>query len=377
MLTYVIPTRNRPRRLLDTLARLERLGDHQATGGAEVIVIDNASEERAVLPRVLAGSVRVREIRLGHNASAAARNRGVEAADPRSEWIVMLDDDSYPLDLRHARVLREVDRSVAAVSADILLASRDGTPAPRESGGLPEVFVGCGVALRRSAFEQVGGYDESFEYYAEEYDLSARLLASGWCVRFDPMFRVRHAKDRRNRDMDAILRRLVRNNCWVAQRYAPESCRRAHVRDTVRRYHAIAAKEAALDGFAMGLSEARRTLRLQARAPLSDELWDRFTGLAAAREALGAAWRRRPFECAALVDEGKNAWVVRHALEELGVRIAAYGEPVDAEVIATMSPGPMLDAWGKRRILRRAAGVRVLAPWRITAGTPRVARSAA
>src|SRR6185295_878373 len=45
MLSYIIPTRNRPLRLKQTLTALESLGSHEHLGGAEVIVIDNASDE--------------------------------------------------------------------------------------------------------------------------------------------------------------------------------------------------------------------------------------------------------------------------------------------------------------------------------------------
>lgn len=374
MITYVIPTRNRPRRLLDTLRRLSRLDAH---AGAEVIVVDNASDERVFLPTALESGVPVREIRLRRNEGAAARNHGVAMASARSEWIVMLDDDSYPLDSSFIRCLAAMPQNVGAVSADISLVKKVGHDHVRESGGLPEVFIGCGVAIRRRLFLDVAGYDHAFQYYVEEYDLAAKLLMRGYEVRFEPSFRVRHAKDTTNRNMDLILERLVRNNCWIAQRYAPEPARLDEIRETRRRYRAIAAKEHAMEGFARGLAEARRTVRAQLRTPMNDATWARFTGLAAARDALGQAHARRGFKTAVLVDEGKNAWAVRQALEELGVRIVGYGEPAEAEVIATLSPGPMLDAWARRMLFKRASGVRLLAPWRIASALARRLRQAA
>lgn len=373
MITFVLPTRNRPRRLLDTLAKLSRLN----VPNAEVIVVDNASEERTFLPRALECGTPLREIRLATNEGAAARNHGVHASSPRTQWIVMLDDDSYPLDRGFVHTLASMPPHVAAVSADITLAKRIGREHVRESGGLPEVFIGCGVAIRRQAFLEAGGYDHAFQYYVEEYDLAAKLLMRGYEVRFEPTFRVRHAKDATNRNMDLILERLVRNNCWIAQRYAPEGARLAEIRETRHRYRAIAAKEHAMCGFARGLADARRTIRAERRTPMDDATWARFTGLAAARDAMTRAFARRAFTTATLVDEGKNAWAVRQALEELGVRIVGYGEPAQAEVIATMSPGPMLDAWTQRVAMHRAAGVRLLAPWRMSGTVTRRLRKAA
>ena len=139
------------------------------------------------LPGVLANGTVCRVIRLDHNAGAAARNVAVEASSPETDWIVMLDDDSHPVESVEpfaATVdrLRERPDSVAAVMADIHLPALG----RRESGGLPEVFIGCGVAIRRGAFLAVGGYDASFGYYVEEYDLAARFLQRGWSVAFDP-----------------------------------------------------------------------------------------------------------------------------------------------------------------------------------------------
>ena len=361
MLTYVIPTRDRPARLRETLRAIGALGPR--AGGAEIIIVDNASREPIALPDDPPLSIHPRVIRLRENMGAAARNIGVGESDPRSRWIVMLDDDSHPLDLAFIPVLAAQAPDVAAVSADVSL-PRAGR---RESGGLPEVFIGCGVAIRRDIFLTLGGYDAAFGYYAEEYDLSARMLLAGHRVAFEPAFRVAHHKVDAGRDMNLICARLVRNNGWVMQRYAPDDQRRAELRELRNRYRSIATKEHATPGFAQGLSELRRTIRAQKRTPMTRDLFDRFTGLAQAREALAAAWKETPFRTAAIVHEGKNAAMVRRALRELGVREAREPD-AEALVIGTMSPGPMLDAFDTLS----ASGRRVIAPW--SAAASRVPR---
>lgn len=362
MITYVIPTRDRPTRLRETLNALEALGDHACCGGAEVVVVDNASAERLVLPRALRSGVAVKGVLLTENQGAAARNLGASAADLRSDWIVMLDDDSFPRGLEFVPRLAAMAPDVGAVSADIFLETRDGS-ARREAGGLPEVFVGCGVAIRREVLRTLGGYDPSFGYYVEEYDLAARMLLAGWRVVFDPAFRVTHAKVAGGRDMDVILRRLVRNNGWVAQRYAPEAARGAELREVCRRYRKIARKEGAVAGYGAGLAELRETIRAQARREMPPEVWDRFTGLAWARRTLLRAYARAPFSTAEVVDEGKNAWAVKRALWEMGVRLTGYGEDAEVRVIGTLSPGPMLDALGARTRASYPGGPRLLVPW--------------
>lgn len=387
MISFVLPTRDRPARLRQTLHALGRLKAPSGVAfSGEVLVVDNASQQTPLLPRTLDNGLVVSLLKRPTNEGAAARNAGARASDPASTWLVMLDDDSYPLNLDFLRVLNEQPADVAAVSADIFLQGKlDGEGAiiaPREQGGLPEVFIGCGVAIRRDAFLSLEGYDPRFNYYVEEYDLAAKLLLAGHRVHFSRDFHVLHAKDSGQRDMDTILARLVRNNGWVAQRYAPDSHRRNELREVRRRYRAIAAKEDAMHGYTQGLLELRRTVRAQPRQPMTQDVFDRFTGLAAARTALQHAWNQFRFRSASIVDHGKNAWVIERALQDLGVTIAPYGSDPEAIVIGTMSPGPMLDATRRRLALRRGRGPRVVAPW-LTAmpqtapAIPTIAHSAA
>ncbi len=361
MITYLLPTRNRPGALWQTLAALGALSyeRHQAAGGAEVIVVDNASRPPVKLPETLDNDLPLKCIRLDGNHGAAARNRG--AVEARGEWLVMLDDDSYPLDTGHLDALQDAPADVAAIGGEILLP--DGT---HEVGGLPEVIVGCGAAIRRDAFLEVGGYDAEFHYYAEEYDLCAKLLLAGARVRHDLRFRVRHGKVPQRRDMNVILRNLVRNNGWTIQRYAPRHRREQALCEVIARYGDIAMKENAQWGYAQGMTELRRTQEDQPSQPMSDALFDRFTGLTHVRTELSGhpdlAGRVR----VAVVDEGKHAGIIRQALREVGARFAADEAAADVLVIGTLSPGPMLDALESRRTEDRP----VLLPWQPAAAFP-------
>ena len=51
---------------------------------------------------------------------------------------------------------------------------------------------GAALLFRRSDFEEVGGFDESFFLYAEETDLLVRLAARGRDVLYVPEARVTH-----------------------------------------------------------------------------------------------------------------------------------------------------------------------------------------
>ncbi|MBA3658471.1 MAG: glycosyltransferase family 2 protein [Gemmatimonadales bacterium] len=57
----------------------------------------------------------------------------------------------------------------------------------------PVPFVkGAALAIRRTAFDEVRGFDESFFMYAEEVDLCYRLGAAGWEIHFAPVTDVTH-----------------------------------------------------------------------------------------------------------------------------------------------------------------------------------------
>lgn len=356
MISYVMPTRNRDGVLARTLERLGALSAHEA----EVIVVDNASDTPVLAPAVLPNGVPVRVVRLKANLGTAARNIGVRGASAASGWVVMLDDDSYPLDAGHLAALREAPGDVAAVAAEIWLPSEGGKRV-HESGGLPEVIIGCGAAIRRGAFEAAGGYDAAFDYYAEEYDLCAKFIRAGMRVSLDRRFGVMHHKEQQGRDFRRIVRNLTRNNAWVMQRYAPAGQRSALVRGEVARYRRIAAKEEAMGGWWRGAGDLAWTLWRQPRRELTAEQWARFTGLAAAREGLAAALRGGAVRRVAVVAGGKNEHVVRRAIDELGlVTIADAGE-AEALVVGTLSPGPMLDA----AAALEACGQRVIMPWAI------------
>lgn len=51
---------------------------------------------------------------------------------------------------------------------------------------------GCALAVRRAAFDDVGGFDPAYFLYVEDVDLAVRLRAVGWRLRFEPAATVVH-----------------------------------------------------------------------------------------------------------------------------------------------------------------------------------------
>ena len=359
-ISFVLPTRNRPVELARTM---ERLGTLPPSIEAEVIVVDNHSHEPVSVPARLANGWRACTLRRPRNEGAAARNDGVRIAS--GSWIIMLDDDSHPLDMGFLEAIAEAPSDVAAVGAEIFLPGGG-----HEQGGLPEVIVGCGAAIRRHAFVEAGGYDPAFHFYVEEYDLCARLLLAGHRVIHDPRFRVLHTKTPTNRDMGVVLGRLMRNNGWVLRRYAPEHAYEAALRETIDRYEGIAHKENAIEGYRAGYQEFMETVATERRRTMDDALWRRFTGEAAAAATLAAQRSLIAGHDVGLVAVGKAGPLVERLVGELGGRIVPEAE-ADTLVIGTLSPGPLIDAIDAFAHESRP----VIAPWRFGSQVPELRRA--
>jgi GT2 family glycosyltransferase len=86
---------------------------------------------------------------------------------------------------------------------------------------------GAALAIRRSAFEEVGGFDERFFLYFEDIDLCHRMLQAGWEIRFEPdacIVHVGEASTRRNYT-DALEQRFVSMKQFYIKHYS--GCSRA------------------------------------------------------------------------------------------------------------------------------------------------------
>jgi glycosyltransferase involved in cell wall biosynthesis len=102
LFSVVIPTHNRPAMLAEAIASVVR----QTLGDWELIVVDDASDDPAVVP----DDPRIRLLRLAAPvAIAVARNSGVEAS--RGRFLAFLDDDDLYTEDRLAMVLEGLDRA--------------------------------------------------------------------------------------------------------------------------------------------------------------------------------------------------------------------------------------------------------------------------
>ena len=258
-LSVVIITFNRCDALRRTLAALSRdpaLSTARAgQGDCEIIVVDNASTDGTV-ETIRREHPDVAVIGLESNVGTHARNVGVGRA--QGEYVLFLDDDSFPLGDTIERALARLDANtdVAALGGRVTLPDGSG-----DAAAMPLVIPACALFVRRAAYQQVGGIARELFLQAEEYDLAFRLLAAGWRFeRFEDLA-FHHEKTPISRNSARICRLDLRNNLILAGRHLPRPWRRIYRRDWLQRYIALARHSGCEEVIGEAIRSARRVLR--------------------------------------------------------------------------------------------------------------------
>lgn len=228
--SVVICTRDRAEALARTLASL----GSQTRKPDQIVVVDNASRGQDTRVVALAAEVDVDYVREDRPGLDIARNTGARTA--KGEIIAYADDDV----LLHPRWL---ERLLAAFDTPAVIAVTGLVlPAELESGaqilferhwgfgrgfrridfdgsyfrhfgryGCPawEIGAGANMAFRRTAFAEVGYFDERLDVGAAgccgDSEYWYRLLAAGWTCRYEPSAVACHYH---RRDEDALARQI-------------------------------------------------------------------------------------------------------------------------------------------------------------------------
>ncbi|HWH32901.1 MAG TPA: glycosyltransferase family 2 protein [Egibacteraceae bacterium] len=146
---------------------------------AEALVIANADT------RFPAGSVRAMADHLRDNPRVGALGPLIRFPDGRLQW--------------SARAFPSVGQAIGHALLGMWRPDNRWTRAYRltdwdhRSEREVDWVSGACLALRREAFDQVGGFDPSYFMFVEDVDLCARLWEAGWTVVFSPVAEVTHA----------------------------------------------------------------------------------------------------------------------------------------------------------------------------------------
>ena len=192
----------------------------------DVLVIDNDSHDGSAQ----LAAARTHQIRVVENATnvglSAAWNQGARLVD--APWLLFLNPDTEVVGGDLAALVRAGDARPDVALLGPVIRNPDGTiyesgrvfPGVVQAVGhaflgpfLPgnrftrayrqtdwdrmterevDWVSGAAMLIRRSAFEQVGGFDEQFWLYGEELDLGTRLRDAGWKVLATPALEVMH-----------------------------------------------------------------------------------------------------------------------------------------------------------------------------------------
>jgi GT2 family glycosyltransferase len=208
----------------DALPWIERC--LESVAGTEIVVVDNGSSDGTV------GFVRdvypaVRVIEDENRGLAAGWNRGIQATE--AELVLVLNADAWLVEDALARLVDAADRHPEGAVVAPRLLNPDGT-LQRSVRGYPTLwrlateylylrklapssralnaFYGAGfdhasergvewvmgacMLVRRTAFDEVGPFDERYFLFSEEVDWMRRAADRGWSVVFTPDARCVH-----------------------------------------------------------------------------------------------------------------------------------------------------------------------------------------
>ncbi|ETX09182.1 glycosyltransferase family 2 protein [Candidatus Entotheonella palauensis] len=207
----------------------------------DILVVDNASTDDSVA-FVQQTFPQVRVLPLPQNIGCAARNQGIAAA--HGDIIVTIDNDvllTTPQDVQSVVALFETHPDVACIDFQIRdeageLCTRDWCH-PRDWRRFAhEEFLTAYVlegasAIRRQAFERVGGYWAPLFLGHEGHDLAYRLLGAGFNLLYTPRVQVTHLVSPAARPSSRIYYTFTRNAIWVSLRnHRPVAALRAIVK---------------------------------------------------------------------------------------------------------------------------------------------------
>jgi GT2 family glycosyltransferase len=218
--SIVIPTKAR---LPYLEVALSSIAPQAAAAGAEVLVVDDAGASAATRELAERHSAQYQPNGSRHGLNGA-RNTGVRAT--RGELVVFVDDDIRALDgwlaalLAAAGEYPEVDVFTGPVTAR--LEGRAPHTCGRERPPITTLELGpedtptryawgANMAIRRSALERIGPFEESLEHGGDEQEWQNRLMsASGGDDSRGALYVAAAAVEHRRAGRDARLRALSR-----------------------------------------------------------------------------------------------------------------------------------------------------------------------
>lgn len=184
-----IVSKNRSKELRRTLGHLSELDPRPD----EVIVyLDNCQDESREVIREIYPEAIVRSA--SEPGSIPSRDRIIK--DTECEWVLSLDDDSYPIETNAISLMKSLARNSHDVG--VFLFPQVSDEFSGEKGELDRrslrvgSFQNSGALIRRDFYLQTDGYPHFFEHAYEEPDLVLQLMHRGYTCCTDGSVTIRH-----------------------------------------------------------------------------------------------------------------------------------------------------------------------------------------
>ncbi len=222
-LSIVVLNYNRLKDTMKTLTKLKSLKLEREQ--IEIIAIDNASVD-GTAQFLLSQSHWIKTICLKDNLGIEGLNIGFEKTS--GDYILVLDDDSHPLDKKTINIIIEsLDNYEDAGVIACRIESTDGSPArtwhlpKKDRFGESPAFVGCGFAIRRELFKEIGWFPGHFFLYQNEIDAAIKIVKAGYRIYYEPRCRIVHRNSPGGRASWRQVFYPTRNTVWLLRKYAP------------------------------------------------------------------------------------------------------------------------------------------------------------
>ncbi|HED38623.1 MAG TPA: glycosyltransferase family 2 protein [Ignavibacteria bacterium] len=204
LVSITILSYNRKESLRQTLNKVI----HQDYKNIEIIVVDNFSSDGS--PEMIKHDFPfVKIIQLDQNIGAVAFNKGFNSA--RGKYILVLDDDSYPLNetINKGINVFSTNPKIGIVSYEIYntLSNKSETDNFVQKG---LSFIGCGVLISKEVLDKLNGYCELYFMFHNELDFAIRTLKEGYQIKYLSGAKIIH-------DQKAILNREGKSNSLISE----------------------------------------------------------------------------------------------------------------------------------------------------------------
>jgi glycosyltransferase involved in cell wall biosynthesis len=212
--TVMIATRDRASELELTCSKLLEL---EPPPDEVIVCADGCTDQTGAIVKARFSQFRFLE-NPSPRGSVFSRDRMLRLA--KSDIVVSLDDDSYPMHrdffVQLAQVFRQ--HSEAAVIVFPELRSVGTACDPRTTadsrGHYVAAYANCAAAMRKRFYLQRPGFASFFEHMYEEPDYALQCYAAGAGVWFEPSLAVRHSISPSNRNLLRRHHSNARNELW-------------------------------------------------------------------------------------------------------------------------------------------------------------------